>query len=188
MCTNPHELHPFFQSCRLCTWTSEQGVTYTLEDFSSRHFQHPMRNPQGSSLRFNLCSSPASSMPACSNDKSPTCLIIPGVKPTSTGTLPRVEQLEPHIPGEGFKLIFEEGETCEVTKRPRVTIISFPCNPSTNYKALHLAPRLAYEGQKGDICRYYVEFPPTQFGCPVDIAETGRSQLHQPKPEIWTGT
>ena len=164
-------------------------MDYSLEDFSSRQFQHGMRNPQGSSLRFNLCSSPASSTPTCGNDKSPTCLILPGVKPTSTGTLPRVEQLEPHIPGEGFKLIFEEGEICEVTKLPRVTVISLPCNPSTNYKAQHLNPRSAYEGQKVDICRYYVEFPQSQFGCPVDLAE-GRGQLrvHQHKPEIWAGT
>lgn len=171
-----------FQNCNLCTWRSEQGVTYTLEDFSSRQFHYSMQNPRRSTLKFSLCPSPYTTA-ACNNNKSPTCLIVPGVKPTSTGTLPRVEQLEPHIPGEGIKLIYEEGEICEVTKQPRVTVITLPCNPHANYKVQHLNPKGAKEGEKGEICRYYVEFPPSQFGCPVDNG----GMVHAHKPEIWAG-
>lgn len=170
------------QNCNLCIWRSEQGVAYSLEDFSSRQFHYTMQNPRGSTLKFSLCPSP-NSTPACNNNKSPTCLVVPGVKPTSTGTLPRVEQLQPHIPGEGIKLIYEEGEICEVTKQPRVTVITLPCNPHANYKVQHLNPKGGNEGQKEEICRYYVEFPPSQFGCPVD---TG-SLVHKHKPEIWAG-
>ena len=108
----------------------------------------------------------------CNNDKrSPTCLSVPGVKATSAGLLPRVEQLEPNIPGSGFKLIYEEGETCQVTHKPRVTTISLPCNPFTNYKPQHFNPRKAWEGQNSEVCKYFVEFSPSSFGCPTPSIE-----------------
>lgn len=86
--------------------------------------------------------------------------------------LPRVEQLEPNIPGSGFKLIFEDGETCEVTNQPRLTTITLPCNPFVNYKPQHFNPRKAWEGQKSEVCHYFVEFSPSSFGCPTVFSKT----------------
>ena len=120
------------------------------------------------------------------------------MKPTSAGVLPRVEQLEPNIPGSGFKLIYEDGEICEVTNRPRRTIINLPCNPFTNYKPQHFNPRKAWEGQKSEVCNYFIEFSPSSFGCPTPasdtISEAGSGQQHggimktkstEPLPQIW---
>ena len=94
----------------------------------------------------------------CNNQKAPTCITVPGVNPTVAGTLSRVEQIEPNIPGHGFKLIYDEGEICAVTKKPRKTIIKFPCNAAHHYQPEQLNPTKAFEGQKNDVCNYYVEF------------------------------
>ena len=124
------------------------------------------------------------------------------MKPTSTGVLPRVEQLEPNIPGSGFKLIYEDGEICEVTNRPRRTIINLPCNSFTNYKPQHFNPRKAWEGQKSEVCNYFIEFSPSSFGCPTldsSTADDGgsgdeqhggimRSESTEPLPQIWAVT
>ena len=107
----------------------------------------------------------------CNNQKAPTCLTVPGIKPTVAGALSRVEQIEPNIPGHGFKLVYDEGETCEITKAPRKTIIKFPCNPSINYQPEQMNPRKTWEGQKNEVCNYFVEFPPSKFGCPVSSAD-----------------
>lgn len=120
------------------------------------------------------------------------------MKPTSTGVLPHVEQLEPNIPGSGFKLIYEEGEICEVTNRPRRTIINLPCNPFTNYKPQHFNPRKAWEGQKSEVCNYFIEFSPSSFGCPIPASssatEGGSGEQHHGTmktegiellPQIW---
>lgn len=112
--------------------------------------------------------------------------------------LPRVEQLEPNIPGRGFKLIYEDGEICEVTNRPRKTIISLPCNPFTNYKPQHFNPRKAWEGQKSEVCNYFIEFSPSSFGCPTPSSSSGsekrsgeqhggimKTKSTEPLPQIW---
>ena len=128
---------------------------------------------------------------------------MPGVKAASTGLLPRVEQLEPNVPGSGFKLIYEDGVICEVTNRPRTTTVSLPCNPFTNYKPQHFNPRKAWEGQKSEVCNYFVEFSPSSFGCPsignspeTDSEEEGgesdeqhggimKGRNTEPHPQIW---
>ena len=135
-------------------------------------------------MKFQLCTHKHLNPPIrCNNERSSsTCLSVPGVKPTSTGVLPRVEQLEPNIPGSGFKLIYEDGEICEVTNRPRRTIINLPCNPFTNYKPQHFNPRKAWEGQKSEVCNYFIEFSPSSFGCPTPASDTsieeGSSEQH----------
>ena len=148
-------------------------------------------------MKFQLCTHESlNPLISCNNERSsPTCLSVPGVKPTSTGVLPRVEQLEPNIPGSGFKLIYEDGETCEVTNRPRRTIINLPCNPFTNYKPQQFNPRKAWEGQKSEVCNYFIEFSPSLFGCPTSASGTGGSgEQHggimktkgtEPLPQIW---
>ena len=175
-------------------------MSYDLNAFNTRTFEINLPNPRGSILKFQLC--PRESLNPlinCNNEKrSPTCLIVPGVKPTSTGVLPWVEQLEPNIPGSGFKLIYEDGEKCEVTNQPRRTVISLPCNPFTNYKPQHFSPRKAWEGQKSEVCNYFVEFPPGLFGCPTLSSSTSSegesSEQHdgimkakstEPLPQIW---
>ena len=170
--------HTHMQNCsgsrELCLWRSAQGATFDLNAFNTRKFDINLPNPRGSVLKFQLC--PHETLNPfinCNNEKrSPTCLTVPGVKPTSTGMLPRVEQLEPNIPGSGFKLIYEDGETCEVTNQPRLTTITLPCNPFVNYKPQHFNPRKAWEGQKSEVCHYFVEFSPSSFGCPTPFSET----------------
>ena len=131
----------------------------------------------------------------CNNQKAPTCITVPGVNPTVAGTLSRVEQIEPNIPGHGFKLIYDEGEICAVTKKPRKTIIKFPCNAAHHYQPEQLNPTKAFEGQKNDVCNYYVEFSQNQFGCPVlpksdHHGDTLTSELATQKrvPQIWSAT
>ena len=57
---------------------------------------------------------------------------------------------------------------CEVTKRPRRTVVSVPCNPAKQLTPETLASLLVkgWEGKKADVCNYYLEFPPSQYGCP----------------------
>ena len=190
------------QSCstELCLWRSAQGVFYNLNAFNTRKFEINLPNPRGSIMKFQLCTHESlNPLIRCNNERSsPTCLSVPGVKPTSTGVLPRVEQLEPNIPGSGFKLIYEDGEICEVTNRPRRTIINLPCNPFTNYKPQHFNPRKAWEGQKSEVCNYFIEFSPSSFGCPTPAPNTsdeeGSSEQHggimktkrtELLPQIW---
>lgn len=173
---------------------------YDLNTFNKRKFEVSLPNPRGSVLKFQLCSHHTlNPLMNCNNGKSsPTCLTVPGVKPTSTGLLPRVEQLEPNIPGSGFKLIYDDGDICEVTHRPRRTVISLPCSPFTIYKPQHFNPRKAWEGQKSDVCNYQVEFPPSLFGCPIPFHKTGgeregggqhggimKGEVAEPRPQIW---
>lgn len=181
-------------------WRSAEGVTYDLNIFNTRKFDISLPNPRGSVLKFLLCPHDVlNPLINCNNEKrSPTCLTVPGVKPTSTGFLPRVEQLEPNVPGSGFKLVYEDGETCEVTNQPRITTINLPCNPFTNYKPQHFNPRKSWEGQKSEVCHYFIEFSPSSFGCPslaseVEI-EGGSDQQHggimkgkdaEVLPQIW---
>ncbi len=79
----------------------------------------------------------------------------------------RIEQLEPNIPGHGIQLIYEEGEICEVTKIPRKTIMKLPCDEKVEYPVQNFHPKQAREGQKKEICQYFIEFPPSKFGCPI---------------------
>lgn len=171
------------EDCSPCTWVSAEGVSYSVQDLQAREYQVSLQNPRGATMKFQLCSSSIT----CNGETTPSCLHVPGVKATSAGMLPRVEQLEPHLPGRGLRLVLDEGDVCEVNKKPRATIISLPCNPAANYKALHLNPRKAYEGQKSDICRYYVEFPASQFGCPLAGGGSG-GLMGQHGPEIWAVT
>ena len=217
MHTHTHTSYAHTQDgCSLmCTWNSDQGVTFSLEEFNTRLFQTSLQNLRSSILKFYLCSMTIN----CNNQKSSTCLTVPGIKPTPSGSLPKVEQLQPNLPGEGFRLVLEEGELCAVTKKPRVTIVSLPCSPNSNYrvcvsvcmsvcvyvcvyvcvcvcyvsvyaclclKVQNLNPRKAYEGQKNDVCKYYVEFPPSQFGCPVQSSQHG-AMVEEQGPELWAG-
>ncbi len=146
-------------------------------------------------LVFQLCPHDTTNpLVFCSNQKSLTCISVPGVKPTSAGVLSRVEQIEPNIPGNGFKLIYDEGEVCELTKTPRKTIIKFPCYPNVQYKPEQMNPTKAFEGQKKDVCNYFIEFSPSQFGCPVqpeqEHSDTLSSELAMDRapPQLWAVT
>lgn len=136
---------------------------YGLQDLSGNVFSITVQGIKGSTLQLSLCPPHLN----CNGRESPTCLSVPGVKLTSTGTTLSVEQLEPHIPGRGFKVVLRDGDVCEVTKKPRVTTVNFPCNPSARYPPQNFRPSRATEGQKENICQYLVEFPSSQFGCPV---------------------
>ena len=105
---------------------------------------------------------------------------------------PSIEQLEPNIPNMGIRLVYEEGDVCEVTRIPRKTIIKLPCSNSEsqwneNQKQAHnIYPRKAYEGKKKEICHYFVEFPPSKYGCPmeqdVEVPSHSSSSLPQALP------
>jgi len=73
----------------------------------------------------------------------------------------------------GIKLVYEDGDVCEVTNLSRKTIIKLPCNGvSSIHSPASLAnsiyPVKAFEGVKSEICHYFVEFPPSKYGCPVE--------------------
>ncbi len=146
-------------------------------------------------LVFQLCPHPTTNpLVLCSSHKAPTCITVPGIKPTIAGSLPRIEQIEPNIPGNGFKLIYEEGEICEITKLPRRTIIKFPCNPSVQNIPEQMNPTKAFEGTKKDVCNYFVEFHHSQHGCPIEPISSDSSTVlaeltkKKPQPQIWAVT
>ena len=151
------------QECSKCQWVTEQGALYSLQDLSGNVFNIGIQGIKGSTLQLSFCPPHLN----CNGRESPTCLSVPGVKLTSTGMTLSVEQLEPHVPGRGFKMILMDGDICEVTKKPRVTTVNFPCNPSAKFPPQNFRASRATEGQKENICQYFVEFPSSQFGCPV---------------------
>ena len=84
----------------------------------------------------------------------------------------RAESLHPGLPGAGFQLMFDGGEVCEVTKKPRKTIIKFPCAADTDTDVATLSPLTAYEGEHKLVCNYFIKFPPSQLGCPLRSLST----------------
>ena len=146
-----------------CQWSSDVGALYSLQPFSSHVLQTSVHNLKGSLLRFSFCS-----VITCDGRQTPTCLTVPGVKLTSTGITSSVVLIEPHLPGRGFKLVLTDGDVCEVTGKPRTTTFVLPCSPNSRHRAESFRPTRAMEGTKENVCHYTVEFPATQFGCPVD--------------------
>lgn len=142
---------------------------FNLEALINRQFQFPLSSPKGAILKFQVCSNPTLQTPCRNGAKSPACITVPGVTPSSTGKTPRIEQLEPNIPSMGIRLLYEDGDTCEVTKVPRRTIIKLPCNQGVVYSAQNWNPQKVWEGKGKEICHYFVEFPPSQFGCPREL-------------------
>lgn len=157
------------QSCQEvehCTWQSREGVWYSLKDVSNKQFHVPLQNPKGSILKFQLCPHPHPVIPCRNGAKSPTCITVPGVPPSSTGKTLLIEQLEPNIPSMGIRLVYENGDVCEVTKVPRKTVISLPCDFGAEYSQSSWHPKEAWEGKGKEVCHYYIQFPPSKFGCP----------------------
>ena len=81
--------------------------------------------------------------------------------------------MEPNIPNMGIRLVYDDGDICEVTGISRKTIITLPCSNGGRQNedkllAQQVNPHRAYEGQKKEICHYFVEFPPSKYGCPVE--------------------
>ena len=150
---------------------------YSLEPLRTKDFHVPLQTPQGSAMKLTLCSRAA----LCQTRRTHACLFVPGVQPTSAGAVLRAEQIEPNVPATGLKLLLEEGETCELTKRPRRTVVTIPCDPAGPEE---LVPMRGWEGQKGDVCNYFVEFGGHKVGCPL---ERGASLVTSHKPEIRAG-
>ena len=194
LCSSPPPSPPPSQekcASEQCRWTSAQGVSYSLEDFSSRAFKFSLQKPRGAVLNFHLCPTATAPSILCNNGRrTPACITVPGVNPTCTGSFAHVEQIEPHAPGKGFKLVYEDGDVCQVTKKPRRTVISLPCaSPGVQSQASTLSVRKAFEGESDAICNYFVEFPPSQFGCPVAVVgeEGGEGVMsggRGPRPEL----
>lgn len=152
-----------------CTWQSREGVWYSLKPLLNNHFHVALKNPEGSILQFNLCPNSGPQIQCKDGVKSPACITVPGVPPTSTGKNLLVEQLEPNIPSMGMRLVYEGGDTCEITKVPRKTIIKIPCNRGAVFTHQNWNPKQAWEGKKKEVCHYFVEFPPSVFGCPIEL-------------------
>lgn len=76
------------------------------------------------------------------------------------------QPLEEHIPAAGIQLLYEDGDICEVTGKPRRTIINLPCDPNGNVDVPPL-PSRGYEGEKQAICNYHAEFTPSRSFCPT---------------------
>jgi hypothetical protein len=156
-------------------------VWYTLQELSKRQFHFPLSNPKGSILKFHLCSDLGVPQIQCRNGmKTPACINVPGVTPASTGKTPIIEQLEPNIPSMGIRLVYEDGDICEVTKVPRKTIIKIPCNQGAVYTSNNWNPQKVWEGKGKEVCHYFVDFPPSKFGCPSELPATSdqSDQLH----------
>ena len=85
---------------------------------------------------------------------------------THSGRTLSLQTLVTGSPSYGFQLLLDEGEKCEVTGKPRRTLVTFPCDP-TPPSSDGLAPLEAYEGKGKDVCHYYMVFSPSQLGCPV---------------------
>ena len=168
---------------QLCQWSTESGALYNLQPFSSHVFQTSVQNLKGSLLRFSLCSHLE-----CDGRRSPTCLSVPGVKLAATGMTVAVAPLEPHLPGRGFKVVLTDGDVCEVTGKPRMMTVVLPCTPNSSYRRDGFRPRRAVEGTKESVCQYTVEFPSSQFGCPVTGGEEERPTLTAGEPYSHTHT
>lgn len=141
---------------------------YQLDDLSTRQYQITLASPKGAVLKFHLCPHPSSRLPCKNGANALACITVPGVKPTSTGTELKLEQLEPNIPSMGIRLVYENGEVCEVTKVPRKTIIKLPCAREAKFSKQNLHPKQAWEGKGKELCHYFVEFPPSMYGCPME--------------------
>jgi hypothetical protein len=151
-----------------CTWPvpNADGFVYSLDELCGREYDVTLPNPVNARVKFNLW---VENTVHCNGVKSSSCIIVPGIKPTSAGKNLQINFLQDHQPTIGFKLIYEDGETCEVTKKPRKTIISFPCDYSLSIVDHdHFKPLRAFEGDKKLICNYFVDFPPSRFGCPIE--------------------
>ena len=85
------------------------------------------------------------------------------------GQVASVQVIEKELFVSGFQLVLDEGETCEVTKKPRKTILNFPCDPNRVLDLSSFKPLKAHEGDRKETCCYYVEFPSSQLGCPIHI-------------------
>ena len=88
------------------------------------------------------------------------------------------QPLEEHIPSAGLQLVYEDGDVCEVTGKPRRTIISLPCDPDSNNADIPPVPARGYEGEKQAICNYHAEFVPNKVFCPT--LRRGLIQDHNP--------
>ena len=150
-------------------------MAYSLRDISTKVFRVGVQGMKGFTLQFSLCPSDLT----CNGRSSQTCLIVPGIRPASTGTILSIEQIEPHVPSRGFKMILTDGDICEVTKKPRVTTFVFPCTPGTRYPPQSFEPVRVTEGKGENICRYAVEFPSSRFGCPALPSDGGMSRMPQ---------
>ena len=158
---------PGLQDCNadLCTWTTEHGAVYSLDSVRSKEVQVALQSPQGSIMKLTLC--PRVGAISCQNRRAQACLLVPGVQPTSAGATLRAEQMEANAPAQGLKLLLEDGEICELTRRPRRTIVTIPCDPSGATGPEELVARRGWEGQKSDVCNYFIEFGGHKLGCPV---------------------
>ena len=74
--------------------------------------------------------------------------------------------MEQHIPSAGIRLLYEDGDVCEVTGKRRRTIIDLPCDPDGDNN-VPPAPARGYEGEKQSICNYHAEFIPSKSFCPT---------------------
>lgn len=160
-----------------CSWRGEHHTLYSFADLGRRTFQTHLPTPDGAQLRVSPCQ-----QFRCSNQDTGSCITVPGLKPTNAGMVRRYQSLRAGAPNSGFKLILEEGELCEVTKKPRETILMFPCDPHSHSDPNLVTVAKAYEGQKKLICKYFVEFSPSIFGCPLPNAEP-----HRLLPELLAG-
>ena len=86
-----------------------------------------------------------------------------------TGRTLSLQTLVIGSPSYGFQLLLDEGERCEVTGKPRRTVVTFPCDP-THPVTDGLEPLEAYEGKGKDVCHYYMVFPRSKLGCPIHHA------------------
>ncbi|XP_065883640.1 uncharacterized protein [Dysidea avara] len=140
-----------------CHWSCNdyRGVDYYI---TTGTHDVSLPSPRGAVLRVGLCTDIS-----CGSSRSRGCIIVPGVEPVSTGQRVVYQPLEQHIPSAGLQVVYEDGVVCEVTKKPRKTIINLPCDPDHDVPA---TPSRAYEGDKQTICNYYVEFSPSKLFCP----------------------
>uniref|UniRef100_A0A1X7VB22 Vesicle-fusing ATPase n=1 Tax=Amphimedon queenslandica TaxID=400682 RepID=A0A1X7VB22_AMPQE len=160
-----------------CSWSPAENphqLLYSLTELisspSSLHYVVTLPSPRGAHITLSLCSG---RLVKCGNEHiQGSCITVPGIKPTVAGKTISVQSLEVGMASSGFQLILDNGATCEVTNKPRRTVLMFPCDPNKEVSPSDFAPLKAYEGDKKLICNYFVDFPPSQYGCPVFLKDS----------------
>ena len=77
-----------------------------------------------------------------------------------------VDYLTADVTSSGLKVTLDDGEVCDITKKPCRTFLHFPCDPNKHVNVDRFNPSRTYEGDKKLVCNYFIEFPPSTLGCP----------------------
>eukprot|EP00052_Salpingoeca_macrocollata_P026788 m.250476 g.250476 ORF g.250476 m.250476 type:complete len:873 (+) comp22641_c1_seq2:58-2676(+) len=160
------------------TWTCPlTGAIFRLEELEALSFSLPMTNLRGATFALSV-----GNTVTCGNAPGAisACISTPGVPPQAAGlqTSRSVELLDRGSAMAGIRLAYDGGELCDITKRPRKTVLEIVCNP------LHDNPAQTFsvvEGTGNSVCVYSVRGS-HNLGCPVGYTGPTAATAHGPPP------